>query len=130
MEQPVMAYSEKNKLGCEENGSSEDLMISTIMMAGAQATQGLRSSMEDTHSVRLWSKIRKEDSGADTGDEERPLKRQRTEDKLLEPSALDSPLTSVLAGSDGDEPNKPAEELRVSFFTVCDGHGGVQAPIL
>jgi len=130
MEQPVMAYSEKNKLGCEDNGSSEDLMISTIMMAGAQATQGLRSSMEDTHSVRLWSKIRKEDSNADTGDEERPSKRQRndrTEEKLLEGSALDSPLTSALAGSDGDEPNKPAEELRVSFFTVCDGHGGVQA---
>jgi len=121
----VQPYSEKHKLESEENGSSEDSLMNT-MMAGASATQGKRSSMEDTYSVRLWSKVRKEDSLTES-DEERPTKRLRTEDKTGEGFSAASPLTSELAGSDGEESNRQSEETTVSFFTVCDGHGGVQA---
>jgi len=127
MEYPavVRPFSEKSKLESEEIVSSEDSLINT-MMAGASATIGKRSSMEDTHSVRLWSKVRKEDSQTES-DDERPMKRLRTDDKTGDSFSADSPLTSALAGSDGEESSKQSEETRVSFFTVCDGHGGVQA---
>jgi len=118
--------SEKCKLESEENVSSEDSLTNT-MMAGVSATQGKRSSMEDTYSVRLWSKVRKDDSQTESEEYERPTKRLRTEDKIAEGCSADSPLTSALAGSDGEESNRQLEETRVSFFTVCDGHGGVQA---
>jgi len=119
----VRPFSEKNDIDDEDTGLSDDSFTTHIIMPGASATQGVRSSMEDTHSLRLYKVRRDSDS-----DDERPHKRQKIEDvKPVEGSSENSPVSAELAGSDGEEANKPSEEMRVSFFTVCDGHGGVQA---
>jgi len=74
---------------------------------GVSASKGLLPTMEDTHSLVLFGKVHYDPCD----DSERPAKRQKTE--------IYSDVANGTQESD--------LVTQVSFFTVCDGHGGVEA---
>jgi len=119
----------KRKFIRGERRRAESLLDS--VNAGVCACQGCRSTMEDVHRLILWSGIRRDENNKDV-EEEPPTKRSKIslsenitstgDDDLQQRNTPE--LESNLSSKDS---LKSSPETKVSFFTICDGHGGVQA---
>eukprot|EP01118_Nematostelium_gracile_P006405 TRINITY_DN2061_c0_g1_i1.p1 TRINITY_DN2061_c0_g1~~TRINITY_DN2061_c0_g1_i1.p1 ORF type:complete len:353 (+),score=80.15 TRINITY_DN2061_c0_g1_i1:75-1133(+) len=120
--------------GWKRKGSVErrrgDSLLDTVN-AGACSCQGCRNYMEDVHRVIMWKGVQCEDIDCDCDElpakrqkisNENPIKEQTTTTKTtIEPEQKD-------INKDSDSSSSTKEhEMKVSFFVVCDGHGGIQA---
>jgi len=121
--------STKRKFIRGERRRAESLLDS--INAGVCACQGCRSSMEDVHRLILWSGVQKDQLTKEDDVEDQPAKRLKTTLSENATSREDddnrtkcSPELELFIPL---KTNKRSNETKVSFFTICDGHGGVQA---
>jgi len=101
-----------------EEGRMRGKSLVDTINTGVCAHQGSRSSMEDVHRVILWSQSQEDK------DEDGSVKRTASDDAENKSEDLEkSTGESVLQRSCRCKNT----ESKMSFFTVCDGHGGIQA---
>jgi len=108
---------------CREDGQIKirGKSLFDTVNTGVCAHKGSRSSMEDVHRVILWSQMTEEEEQQNSSKNVK-----RTPVDVSEEKIEDRQLITV------DESLQQAcrcknTESKVSFFTVCDGHGGIQA---
>jgi protein phosphatase 1L len=97
--------------------------LESSVLVGVCTHQGGRSCMEDVHNYILWTDINtKEQAGASKTDEgERAPKRLRITE-LKDENQSEAQIENKEESDESD-----SIQTKVSFFAVCDGHGGVQA---
>jgi len=80
--------------------------------------------MEDVHRLILWNSIHTDNCVKESYSASKRQKIQNLADN--DDKVSSSPITNFLS-TRAKETNLRSLETRVSFFVVCDGHGGVQA---
>jgi len=100
------------------------------MNAGVCANQGARSSMEDVYRLVLWKKV--SEAKRTKAGKNRLLEVQTSEGIKRSPKRVRMREESTSSDEDIEKECEKKSELegfetKVSFFIVCDGHGGIEA---
>jgi len=111
----------------------KESLIETVNV-GVCACQGYRSTMEDVYRLILWSGIKHYDThekNDEDGSEKPPKRQKRNSETLTTQLTEENNISKSTSFPEKEIPVAQNVEIhkleKVSFFIVCDGHGGVQA---